>query len=390
MTAEPPHPLPRRRLPGWLGPVLAAAAVHAGLVLAYVLIHHGDVSALVCADRDRVGRWPFECVRTGFGSQGFDGQFYYALARNPWQRHDEFLDFPAYRHSRIVYPALAWLLSGGDPEGLLWLLPAINLAAVAGLGGLGALLAEHHGRSPWWGVTLPVVLNVGAAALLRDLTDPVSILAASGLVTGWLLGWRPWHLAVWAAAAVFSREQNVAVVLIVLVEAAANRRGRVIGALAAALLPWLGWVCLLRGVYGVWPFVAENVSAPLAGIGYRLARAFGEPGTASSPVHAVGLALLFLQLGLSLCALVFRAERPALLLCLAGAGLAVTGGVSIFLNLESFTRVFWWMPFGAWLWSIRSGRRWPILLLSGAAALPGIALVQAWNSVRAADVTFTG
>jgi hypothetical protein len=195
-------------------------------------------------------------------------------------------------------------------------------------------------------------------------------------------------LGAWAAAAALSREQNVALVLLVLFEALAGRRWRVAGALAAALLAWLAWVCVLRGVYGTWPFLDENVSAPLRGVSYRLARMFGGTGSPASPVHAVGMALLLLQLALTAYVLCSRGDRPARLICLAGAGLALVAGVPIFLNLESYTRVFWWMPFGVWLWGIRSGRVAPILVLSCAALLPCLALVQAWNTVRAANVAF--
>lgn len=180
-----PDPVPLNQRPGlprWLAPVITTGVIFTTLLVVYVLIHAGEISSLVCADRAKIGRWPFEVVRVGFGSQGFDGQFYYVLARSPWQRHEEFIDVPALRHSRLMYPALAWLLSGGDPERLLWVLPGINVAAIAGLSWLGALLAHHYGRSSWWGVTLPIVVNLGVAAL-RDLTDPISTLAACGLVT---------------------------------------------------------------------------------------------------------------------------------------------------------------------------------------------------------------
>jgi hypothetical protein len=367
--------------------VVATGLIHAAFLLVYLLIYRGEISSFVCADREKIGRWPFEAVCVGFGSQGFDGQYYYVLARDPWQRHEEFIDLPAYRHSRIVYPALAWLLSRGDAELLLWILPAINWAAIVGLGWLGAILAQHYGRSPWWAVALPLVVNAGAPAL-RDLTDPVSILAAAGLVTSWLLGWRPWLLAGWALAAVLSREQNVVIVFIVLLEALSRRRGRAVSALAVALLIWVGWICLLRSSYGVWPFVSENINMPCEGIYYRLTHMLGGRGTMSSPVHVLGMFLLLLQLAFTLYLVAIRAERLVLLLCLTGAGLALMAGVSIFLNLESYTRVFWWMPFGIWLWSIKTGRVAPILCLSCAAALPCLALVQAWHTVQMADVRF--
>ena len=79
-----------------------------------------------------------------------------------------------YWRRRAIDPALAaWLLTGGDPRAVLWALPALNWAAVVVLAWLGAVLAAHYGRSPWWGFVLVLAVNVCPAAL-RDLTDPVA------------------------------------------------------------------------------------------------------------------------------------------------------------------------------------------------------------------------
>jgi hypothetical protein len=372
------------------GPALVTTALYAGLLLACVLICRGEVSSLLCADSNRIGQQPLEKVRVGFHPPGFDGQFYYALARDPWRRHDTFIDFPCYRHGRILYLALAWLFSGGgDAERLLWVLPAINLAAFAGLGLLGAMLATHHGRSPWWGVFLTLAVNVGVTGM-RDLTDPVATLAAVGLVAGWLLRWRPWVLAVWAVAAVLGREQNVAIVLILLLETLIARRWRAAAALSAGVLVCAGWICLLREVYGVWPFADHNTGVPFAGILYRLRHMTGRFGTPDSPTHLVGMCLLLAQIGLSGYVLYFRPGRLVGLVCLGGVVLAVIGGRGIYIDLESYTRVFWWMPFGVWLWTMQSGRRWPALVLSCALVLPLGALWQTWGLVRVGTVVFAG
>src|SRR5207244_6853021 len=103
----------------------------------------------------------------------YDGLYYYSLARFPWKRHGDDLDCPAARHVRILYPALCWLLSAGDPRALFWAMPAINLLAVGGLAAFGGAAARRGGLSAWWGVLLPFAVNAGLP-LLRDLTDLVS------------------------------------------------------------------------------------------------------------------------------------------------------------------------------------------------------------------------
>ena len=52
------------------------------------------------------------------GSVGYDGQFYYYIAHDPFILGQSYnhIDFPAYRYQRIIYPLTAWLLSFGQPK----------------------------------------------------------------------------------------------------------------------------------------------------------------------------------------------------------------------------------------------------------------------------------
>src|SRR5205823_10677460 len=231
-----------------------------------VVHSRGDVSVLVCVGTERTDQAPYAAVRAPWGREGYDGQFYYALAQSPWRRHEEGIDAPAARQLRILYPAACWLLSGGDPEVLLWVMPAVNLAAIGGLAGLGAWLALRHGLSGWWGFLLPLALNPGLPAL-RNLTDPLATLALVGLLGAWLVRAPAWAVGLCAAAAVLGREQNVAIVALLLGAGAWARRGRDVAALTAALLVWAGWVLTLRCAYGVWPFLPGqgNFAGPLEG-----------------------------------------------------------------------------------------------------------------------------
>jgi hypothetical protein len=387
MSCTPSGSIQTKGRVGWLWPIVASGAMSAGLLTGYVLICHGEVSALVCADRDKIGHWPFEAVRVGFATSGFDGQYYYVLARDPWSRHVDFIDLPAYRHARILFPAFAWAITGGDASLLLWALPLINWLALVGMAWLGALLATHYGRSPWWGFLFPFAVNALPPAL-RDLTDPLAMFAACGLLTAWLLRWRCWTFAVWGVLAVLSREQNLLIVALVLLESMARRRFSLVAALLVPVFLWLGWVLVLRQVYGTTPFVSGNTEFPFAGIWHRLCHMTGAPGSYSSPVHLIGMTTLCVQMALSVSLLCFRAERITRLIAISGVVLAILGGVSIYMNLESYTRVFWWMPLGVWLWSIQTGRCWPMLFLSVSSVWPAYALLQAWHNVQRGVITF--
>jgi hypothetical protein len=358
---------------------LLTATLHATLLGIYVWAFGGDVSALVCADASKIGQWPYEDIHVGFPAGGFDGQFYYVLARDPWRQYDAtVIDLPAYRHARILYPALAWALSGGDPVRLLWVLPTINLLAIVSLSWLGARLAVHFDRSAWWGVLLPLVLNTGMSAL-RNLTDPLATVMACGLLTAWLLRWPVWQLAAWAFAAALSREQNVLIISIVLFEALRARcRSRAVG-LVVALLLGVGWVITLKAIYGARPLVSGYISPPFAGMWYRWTHLEGLSGAVSRAIHVAGMLLLSFQVGLSIALVYFRANRLSVLIALVGAALAISGGTGIYLNGWSYSRVFLWMPLGIWLWSLESGRRWPALLLTSAALWSLAAVAQAWS-----------
>jgi hypothetical protein len=361
-----------------VAPTLAALAWHLVLLAGYLAPFGGDLSALVCVEQGRIGRAPYEAIGVGFISDGFDGQMYYALARDPWHVHGPPVDLPVYRHARILYPALAWLLSGGgNPVRLLWALPLINILAAAGLAWLGARLALHYGRTAWWGFLLPVVMNVGMLTM-RDLTDPLAALAGCGLLAAWLLRWRPAVVFAWAVAAVLCREQNAAIVLIVALAAMSHRHWRHAAGAVAALPIHAVWVLTLHTAYGAWPVASETVAAPLTGVLGHWKLLSASLNTRYLVLHAAGLMTLGVQFVLSLAVCFFPVNRSVKLLALAGAVLVVVGGPLLYIEEWNYLRVFLWLPMAVWLGGVASGRRWPIVLLSPMALWPLITIVRAW------------
>jgi hypothetical protein len=360
------------------GPVLAAVAFHVAVLAAYVAAFHGDLSSLVCVARERLGRTPYEHIHTGFDRNGYDGQFYYAIARAPWRRHDLGLDAAAIRQARILYPALSWALSAGDPRRLLWAMPLVNLLAIAALAALGAAVAVHHGLCPWWGALLPFAVNAGMPAL-RNLTDVLSTLTVCALLVAWMLRWPWWVTVLCAAAALFSREQNVAVVGLVLLFAIRLRHRPLIAGLATALVVWSAWLCVLRIFYGEWSLLPAggNLSSPLSGILYRWTHLTAE-SRGFAVFHVICMVTLTLQLGLSLWLWRTSGERLVHLVALAGAGLAVLGGVSLYGDNWSYTRVFAWLPLGVWLGCVQARWRWPLAALSAPCVLPLAVLLRVW------------
>jgi hypothetical membrane protein len=366
-------------------PVVAAVVLH-GLILAlYLAAFHGDASALVCVDQKQIGTPPYEAVTVGFGSGGFDGQFYYVIARNPWRFHPTSLDLPAYRHVRLLYPVLAWVLSGGgDAWRLFWALPAINLAAIGGLTWLGVRLARHFGVNVWWGFLLPLAVNDGMS-LLRDLTDPLATFTICGLVAAWLLGDRDRYLGMWSAAAVFSREQNVAVVLVVLAAALATRRYRAALVLVVVVGIWAAWVGVLHAGYGAWPFLPRHdyfFGKPFQGMWFRWTH-LGQSGSRlSAGLHFLRMLLLTIHCGLALYLAARTPDRVVSLLALGGVALAVLTGIASYEDAWSYTRVFVWVPLAVWLAGVRL--RWspPMWLLTPVCLWPLVTVATAWHTWR--------
>jgi hypothetical protein len=177
--------------PAWLrglGPLqvgLLAAGIAVVIVAARLTIAaDGDISRFVVAGdtyTDRISLHPDIYVFEA--SSGYDGQFFWRLAVDPaeWdlsQAHGVQLD-SAYRLSRIGYPLLAWLLAGGQPELATWSLVGINIAALAMLAGLGAVLAERAGRPAALGLLVASAPGL-VFALARDLAEPLTLAALAG------------------------------------------------------------------------------------------------------------------------------------------------------------------------------------------------------------------
>jgi hypothetical protein len=363
-----------------LSPALVAVALHAALLAVFVAAYHGDLSALVCASSERAGQHPYKSVHVSISRCGYDGMYYYAIARSPWRRHDVGLDAPAARHARILYPALAWLVSGGGGRRLLWALPLINLLAIGALAWIGSAAARARGLSPWWGVLLPLAVNAGMPAL-RDLSDVVSSAAVAGLLAGRLLRWPTAATIGCAAAALLGREQNLVVVAGVLAVALWRREWTLAMGLSGAAALWAGWMTTLRIVYGEWPLLPSqgNIAAPFEGLAYAWTHLPGPSGsTLVAALNAFCLLMLTLQIAMVIGLARLRPDPAVLLTALGGVALAVLGGVYIYQDRWSFMRVLAWLPLALWLGFVAAGRRTPLLLLAASALLPVQAALTAW------------
>ena len=281
---------------------------------------------------------------------GYDGQFFYRLALDPltpWRAgHGVRLDRPAYRQTRIGYPLLAWAASGNRDAAVPYTLIAVNVAAFAAVGALGAALGRRLSGSAASAVVL-VAYPGFVVSLARDLSEVV----AAAFVLGALLAWRSRSTAAVVAlltAAALTRETTV------LLAGAAGaltwwQQRRLTPALpfaipVVALIGWQGFMTLrwgelptpplpgfdwpLRGLLGAgtWTLLDLAGGAVLAGVLIAALAAVRSGAAREAPLAAWSLApyaALLLVLGASIWVEAYAFLRAGTELHLAAATLAL-------------------------------------------------------------------
>ncbi|MBN1994985.1 MAG: hypothetical protein JW953_19980 [Anaerolineae bacterium] len=143
------------------------------------------------------------------GTIGYDGQFVYHIALNPLNAAP-YLDLPAYRYQRILYPLTVGLVSLSQPALIPWVLIGLNiLALAAGTYIIGLLLARQR-LSRWYAVT--VGLFAGQLVSLRlALNEPFSLTLAIAALYAFETE-RPRWGACFLALSVLSKETALAFV----------------------------------------------------------------------------------------------------------------------------------------------------------------------------------
>ncbi len=103
---------------------------------------------------------------------GYDGQYNYYIALDPINAH-YYMDWPAYRYTRILYPLLARLLAFGQPALVPYTLLALNWLAIGGGTLVVAAWLKRRGLSPW--LALVYAFYPGLfIAYQHDLSEPLA------------------------------------------------------------------------------------------------------------------------------------------------------------------------------------------------------------------------
>lgn len=366
-------------------PAVALAAVVLAFLWQALTVRYnygGNWTGLFCTGarqpvpRDLAG----ETIYAIPNSYGYDGQFYHYIAHDPLGRSGlpNYIDAPRLRYTRILVPALAYILAAGQPR----LIDAAYFSVVQGFVFLGAFwlarLALLHGRPAWWGF-LFLALPASAVSIDRMTVD----VALAALWVGFaVLASRQasWPILAILALAPLVRETGLAIAAVYGLCSMARRQYGKTALSAAAVLPVAAW-----WLY-VWnAFPSYNVgwigTAPLRGLWSAAAALAAAAPVVSIAGLAAVLNLVAVLGSLAAVALAFRfgvgnTGRPMdaaiTVLGALGAGAVLMGSSDVWVHVYGHGRLL--TPLLAMLlWRALERRSWgdlvPLALVTPAVAL---------------------
>lgn len=188
----------------------------------------------------------FENIYVVADGEGYDGQFYHYVAHDPFLQKGllRSVDNPRLRWRRILIPALAFLLAGGQPA---YIDPAF-FGVTIGFLALGVYWASrycaHYGLSPAWGVGFALVPGV-----LTSVDRMTIDVALTALCAGFALyaGAEPsWKVFPILALAPLARETGFSLVLGAVLFELWRREWARAAASAATAVPGLVWTLFVH------------------------------------------------------------------------------------------------------------------------------------------------
>ena len=206
---------------------------------------------------------------------GYDGQFFFRYALDPSGKADVGIevDHPAYRHQRILYPLLAWMLAFGREGGIPLALVMINvLAVIFSCLALKHFLNRSGGDERW--AFMPLALSGIWMALGRDLAECLEAFFLLSFFLS-LLSERFLISSVYAAVCLFTRESAIlligpALLTMALHQFSAWSSGsfRILVFSALPVLLFTIWKIFLFQLHASPQFLegGNNISAPFTGM----------------------------------------------------------------------------------------------------------------------------
>lgn len=281
-----------------------AAACVAVLFLAVLLLqlsaHNQDPSTFIVIG-DKFIRQPDKLPKDVHilpDSWGYDGQFNYQIALNPFAPQEVnaglAIDNGPYRQQRILYPFLAWLLSFGNRALIPASLVIVNYLALCAIAWLGGRYSQLHQRHALWG-TLFALYPGFLFTLTRDLTEIVSAMFLLAAVITLYRSQSALLSALLLTLAVLGRETAlVAVIALAITLARRNEPSRPKRLLTVAipLACFMAWQIVLWSKWGRLPVLAGGQNLGFPGLGLLTFVRSLETGYSMHRVWGIELALV--------------------------------------------------------------------------------------------------
>ncbi|MDH3942926.1 MAG: hypothetical protein OEV06_02375 [Anaerolineae bacterium] len=184
------------------------------------------------------------------GTEGYDGQFVYFIARNP--NPDvvvDHLDVPSYRYQRILLPLLGRVFSFGDENLIPWtlLLLGITMQSTGTL--VVSKLLAGWGVNRWYAITYGLWPGLVAAVRVM-LPEPLAFALVAGAIYSNKRGKSHLSLLLYALA-IFTKEVTVLFVFgHLIVEIVGRNWKRVVGLLVYTILPFALFQIWLLNTFG--------------------------------------------------------------------------------------------------------------------------------------------
>ena len=155
--------------------LLITALIYLVFIVSRLAVHQFDPSYFVVAgDKLCAPELTPRNLAVLDNSFGYDGQFYYRIALNPFTaKQTDFgirLDNPPWRHQRILYPFLVWLFSFGQKQWVPMVMILINYMGLCAIGWLGGKYAKALHQHALYGLLFSLYPGF-ILSLSRNLTE---------------------------------------------------------------------------------------------------------------------------------------------------------------------------------------------------------------------------
>ncbi len=188
-------------------------------------------------------RWtqPAE-LRTAYqfqNSWGYDGQFYRLIAHDPLMRRGfaEYVDDPQYRYTRILVPALAYMLALGNDRFIDGTYIAVILAFIFAGSAWLTIVAKQRDWPAWTGLLF--LLTPATLVGIDRLTIDVALAALCIAFVALKPGSARWYAML--ACAALSRETGLLLIGAAFITTVRERRWRDSVATVLTVAPFLLW-----------------------------------------------------------------------------------------------------------------------------------------------------